>query len=101
MTVTGGLLRRLDLATLHLVIAVHEEKTLRGAAGREAIAVSAASKRLTQLERSLGIKLFLRHARGMRLTKAGDALRRHAEQIMTVVERIGTDLRAGPGGHAD
>jgi DNA-binding transcriptional LysR family regulator len=99
--ITGGLLRRLDLATLRLVIAVHEEKSLRGAASREAIAASAASKRLTQLERSLGIKLFLRHGRGMQLTKAGDALRRHAEQIMAVVERIGTDLRANLDGHAD
>jgi hypothetical protein len=37
----------------------------------------------------------------MQPTKAGGALHRQAEQIMSVVEGIGTDLRADLGGHAD
>ena len=41
-----SLIRRLDLITLQLFVAVHEEGTLTRAATREAIAVSAASKRL-------------------------------------------------------
>ncbi len=43
-----SLIRRLDLLTLQLFVAVHEEGTLTRAASREAIAVSAASKRLVQ-----------------------------------------------------
>ena len=45
-----SLIRRLDLITLQLFVAVHEEGTLTRAAAREAIAVSAASKRLMELE---------------------------------------------------
>ena len=41
--VLKNLLRRLDLTTLQLFIAVYEEGTLTRAAEREAIAVSAAS----------------------------------------------------------
>ena len=55
-----SLIRRLDLITLQLFVAVHEEGTLTRAASREAIAVSAASKRLMELEEALGISLFVR-----------------------------------------
>src|SRR4051812_21661944 len=44
-----NLLRRLDLTTLQLFLAIFEEGTLTRAAEREAIAVSAASKRLLEL----------------------------------------------------
>jgi DNA-binding transcriptional LysR family regulator len=57
-----SLIRRLDLMTLQLFVAVHEEGTLTRAAAREAIAVSAASKRLMELEEALGISLFVRQA---------------------------------------
>ena len=59
-----SLIRRLDLITLQLFVAVHEEGTLTRAASREAIAVSAASKRLMELEEALGISLFVRQAKG-------------------------------------
>lgn len=65
-----SLIRRLDLITLQLFVAVHEEGTLTRAATREAIAVSAASKRLMELEEALGISLFVRQAKGMTLTPA-------------------------------
>ena len=42
----NNLLRKLDLTTLRLFLSVQEEGTLTRAAAREAIAVSAASKRL-------------------------------------------------------
>ena len=60
-----NLLRRLDLTTLQLFLAVYEEGTLTRAAEREAIAVSAASKRLLELEQAVGATLFERKARGM------------------------------------
>jgi DNA-binding transcriptional LysR family regulator len=44
------LLRRLDVTTLQLFVAVHEEGMLTRASRRERIAVSAASKRLLELE---------------------------------------------------
>jgi DNA-binding transcriptional LysR family regulator len=90
--ITASLLKRLDLATLRLLIAVDEEKTLTRAAKREAIAVSAASKRLADLEGILGVELFLRQATGMVLTAAGETLLHHAQRIMLDVEKIGVEL---------
>ena len=87
-----SLIRRLDLITLQLFVAVHEEGTLTRAAAREAIAVSAASKRLMELEEALGISLFARQAKGMTLTPAGETLLHHARQMLFNVEKMGLEL---------
>jgi DNA-binding transcriptional LysR family regulator len=85
-----NLIRRLDLITLKLFVAVHEEGTLTRAAAREAIAVSAASKRLMELEEVLGIGLFVRNAKGMVLTAAGETLLHHARRML--FEKMGLEL---------
>ena len=46
----SALLRRIDLTTLRLFIAVCEEKNLTRAASREGIAASAVSKRMVDFE---------------------------------------------------
>ena len=86
------LLRRLDLVTLQLFVAVHEAGTLTRAAARESIAVSAASKRLMELEQALGIALFARTAKGMSLTAAGETLLHHARRILAEVDQIGIEV---------
>lgn len=87
-----NLTRRLDLTTLQLFVAVYEEGTLTRAATREAIAVSAASKRLMELESALGVGLFQRNARGMTLTAAGETLLHHARRMLFDVEKMGLEL---------
>lgn len=87
-----SLVRRLDLITLQLFVAVFEEGTLTRAANREAIAVSAASKRLMELEQVLGVSLFVRRAKGMDLTAAGETLLHHARQMLFNVEKMGLEL---------
>jgi DNA-binding transcriptional LysR family regulator len=87
-----NLLRRLDLTTLQLFLAVHEEGTLTRAADRETIAISAASKRLLELEQALGAPLFVRKARGMELTAVGETLLHHARRVLRDVENIGIEL---------
>ncbi len=87
-----NLLRRIDLTTLQLFLAIHEERTLTRAAEREAIAVSAASKRLVELEQALGVALFVRKARGMDLTPAGETLLTHAKRMLLSVESLGLEL---------
>lgn len=94
--VPKNLLRRLDLTTLKLFLTVHEEGTLTRAAEREAIAVSAASKRLLELEQAVGASLFHRNARGMTLTPAGETLLHYARRVMRDIESIGVEL----AGHA-
>ena len=94
--VIKNLLRKLDLTTLQLFLAVYEEGTLTRAAEREAIAVSAASKRLLELEQAVSATLFQRNARGMTLTPAGETLLHHARRVMRGIENIGIEL----AGHA-
>lgn len=88
----NNLIRRLDLVTLQLFVAIHEEGSLTRAATREAIALSAASKRLNELESALGTPLFTRQARGMQLTPAGETLLHHARRMLFNLEKIGLEL---------
>lgn len=87
-----SLIRRLDLITLQLFVAVYEEGTLTRAAARECIAVSAASKRLVDLEKMLGLTLFVRQAKGMSLTAAGETLLHHGRQMLFNVQKMGLEL---------
>jgi DNA-binding transcriptional LysR family regulator len=84
--------RRLDLTTLQLFLAICEEGTLTRAARRQAIAPSAASKRLLELEETLGVELFVREARGMVRTPAGNTLWHHARQMIFKAEQIAVEL---------
>ncbi|MBF8778630.1 LysR family transcriptional regulator [Pseudomonas fulva] len=86
------LVRRLDLVTLQLFVAVHEEGTLTRAAEREMIALSAASKRMNDMEQALGIEVFERNAKGMGLTAAGETLLYYAKRILADVEKISIDV---------
>ena len=82
-----NLIRRLDLITLKLFVAVYEEGTLTRAAAREAIATSAASKRLMELEQVLGIGLFVRNAKGMVLTAAGETFVTFDKRLAKLAKR--------------
>ncbi|MBX8509507.1 LysR family transcriptional regulator [Pseudomonas cichorii] len=86
------LVRRLDLMTLQLFVSVHEEGTLTRGADREMIALSAASKRMNDMEHALGIEVFERTAKGMGLTAAGETLLYYAKRILADVEKISIDV---------
>lgn len=88
----NNILRRLDLTSLQLFLAIHEEGSLTRAAERESIAVSAASKRITEMEGVLGVALTIRTARGMTLTPAGESLLTHARRILLSVDKIGQEF---------
>jgi DNA-binding transcriptional LysR family regulator len=86
------LLRRIDLTTLRLFIAVCEEQNLTRAANREGIAASAVSKRMNDFELAFGVTLFKRLSKGMALTPAGEALLHHARVTLLNVEKIAVEL---------
>src|SRR3954470_8303594 len=86
------LLRRIDLTTLRLFIAVCEEQNLTRAANREGIAASAVSKRMNDFELAFGVTLFKRLSKGMALTPAGEALLHHARFTLLNVEKIAVEL---------
>ena len=86
------LIRRIDLMTLQLFVSVHEEGTLTRGAEREMIALSAASKRMNDMEQALGIEVFERNAKGMGLTAAGETLLYYAKRILADIEKISIDV---------
>lgn len=86
------LLKHLDLTTLQLLLSIHQHGTLTQAARQEAIAVSAASKRLNELERALGERIFVRERTGMTLTLVGEILLLHAREMISSAQRINTEL---------
>lgn len=91
-----------DLTDLRLFIAIAEAGNLTRGADKAHLAPSSASHRLSQLEATLGTPLFTRQARGVRLTRAGEALLRHARQVFAQLEQLHADLApfaAGVYGH--
>lgn len=93
---------RYDLVDLRLFIAIAEEHNLTRGAARVHLAPSSASHRLRQLEEALGAPLFGRQARGLELTRAGEALLRSARQVFARIEQMHADLlpyAAGIQGH--
>ncbi len=81
-----------DLPDLRLVAAIADSGSLTRAAGRIHLAPSSASHRLTQFEAALGTPLFIRHARGLTPTPAGESLLRHARQVFAQLEQMHADL---------
>jgi DNA-binding transcriptional LysR family regulator len=88
----NALLRRIDLTTLRLFVAICEERNLTRAAAREGIAASAVSKRMNDFELAFGVNLFTRMSKGMALTAAGEALLHHARVTLLNVEKIASEL---------
>ena len=64
---------RYNLTDLRLFVAVAEASNLTRGAERAHLAPSSARHRLQQLEGALGTPLFVRRARGVELTRAGEA----------------------------
>jgi len=84
--------RRVDLTSLQLFVAVCELGSIGRAAEREFIAASAVSKRLSDLESTLGAPLLYRHTRGVDLTPAGQSLLHHARAVLYSLEKMQGEL---------
>lgn len=85
-------LHRLDLVSLSLFCLVVRTGSISKGAGLAHLAVGAASKRMSDLEDSVGAPLLERHSRGVKLTPAGQALHRHAQRILRDVDQLAADL---------
>lgn len=86
---------------LMLLVALDEHRSVLAASEALHMTQPACSKLLHQLETSLGVALFERHARGVEPTAFGDILVRHAraalEQLQTAQEEV-AELRSGLSG---
>ncbi len=81
-----------DLTDLRLFVAMAEERNLTRGAARAFLAPSSASHRLRRLEDALQTPLFDRQPRGLELTRAGEALLRHARQVFACIEQMHAEL---------
>ena len=95
-------MKDIDLKTLRLFVVVCEHRNIAHAASQEHIEPSAISKRIAQLEATLGTPLLTRAKRGVQPTPAGLALLEHARTVLFTIERIENDASAfgsGVKGH--
>jgi len=76
---------RIPLASLIQTLAVAEHLNFRHAASALGVSLSSVSARVKTLEEDLGVILFERHARGVRLTEAG---RRFVEHVAAGVDQL-------------
>lgn len=93
---------RLDPVSLRLFVAVMEEQAIARAAAREHIATSAASRRLSELETQLQVRLFERSNRGITPTAAAYTLLDLARSVLGEIDGIARQMReygSGMRGH--
>lgn len=76
-----------ELRLFRYVVAVAEELHFNRAALRERIAQPSLSKQIQELEARLGVQLFIRNHREVRLTEAGNAFVDEARRSLTHAER--------------
>lgn len=89
-------MRDLDLTTLRLFVSVCETGNIARAGERASIVGSAISKRLAQLEDTVGTPLLVRKRHGVQPTAAGQTLLEHARAMLDSAARIERDM----GGYA-
>lgn len=85
----------MDLDAVRTFVAVAESGQFQAAADELGITQQAASKRVATLERGLGVRLFARIARGVRLTVDGQALLPHARELLRAAERARAAVTPG------
>ncbi len=84
----------MDLRILRYFLAVAEEGNITRASERLHVSQPALSTQLAALEDELGQKLFERGARGIELTEKGIALKRRADDLVDLAERIETEIKS-------
>src|SRR3954451_16323016 len=90
----------IELRLLRSFAVVGEELHVGRAAIRLFISQPALSQQIRSLEEQVGVPLFVRHPRGMRLTEAGEVLLAEGREQLgpsKQLERTVEDLRSGSG----
>jgi DNA-binding transcriptional LysR family regulator len=90
--------KRPDPTTLKLFVRVIEEGSIRAVAAKEYMAVSAISKRLSELEQLLAVKLLLRTNKGVEATPAGVVLLQQARVALAGLEQVYAQMRSYTAG---
>lgn len=86
------ILMKYDIYTLKVFLSVAQEGSIAKAAAKEHTVPSAISKRISELEKSIGTELLYRHRRGVMLTQAGGELQQHATRILDELSSLDSTL---------
>jgi DNA-binding transcriptional LysR family regulator len=81
-----------DLQSLRIFLLVAQTGSLTKAAEKSHTTLSALSKRIAELERTVDCTLFMRLPRGLELTFAGQELVQHARSVLESVNRLANDM---------
>jgi DNA-binding transcriptional LysR family regulator len=84
--------RTLEVGRLRALLELARCGTMAAAAEALFLTPSAISQQIAQLEDEAGVKLTERIGRRVRLTAAGNALVRHAERVMAVLDEARSEL---------
>jgi DNA-binding transcriptional LysR family regulator len=90
-----------ELKHLRYFVAVAEELSFAAAARRLYVSQQALSRDIQQYERQLGVRLFDRTTRTVRLTASGDALYGSAKRSIQVAEQAFDTARRAAHGDRD
>lgn len=85
-------MRDLDLTTLRLYVAVCEAQSMARASEEQHVVASTISKRLAQLEQTIGVKLLERRRNGVMPTAAGEIILAHARTMLATSEAVERDM---------
>ncbi len=88
-----SLLSQIDIAALHLLVAVIDTGSISGGAARCHVSVAGASKRIIDIERRLGVQLLRRGPRGIVPTPSGEMFAIHARRMAELAGAMEEDLR--------
>ena len=88
------MLGAMELRSLHYFVRIAELGSITRAAAHLHLAQPALTRHVQRLEEELGVALFTRANRGVRLTEAGQKLLDSATRILRDVERTGDEIRA-------
>ena len=80
------------IETLENFIAISREESISLAAEKMHISQPALSQQLASMEKELGVKLFVRDTRKLKLTDAGMIVQRKAAEILSLYQEMKTDL---------
>jgi len=83
---------RVDFVTLKLFCAIAQSGSITKGANECSLALSAASRRISELEETVGLTLLERSAKGVTLTQAGHAVMQHALRLFQGFEQFSNEL---------
>lgn len=85
----------MDTRSLRFFLAVAREKSVKKGAEALHLTQPNVTRTIHELEEELGVQLFIRSTKGLKLTAEGELLRRRAEEVTALIEKTRAELSAG------